>query len=197
MNFGSYILAMVAISWAGAASAYSLFGADWTHLPAPREVRFVICTAGDGVPAGASATIRSAAALWNTNAIRIRFEPDRCLAEYPRVDNVNSIRFAAISPGPLTDGHDNAYASRRNDLKRMQECDIVFNITRQWHAAAGPPAPTQHDLFSVALHEVGHCLGLDHSSVEGAVMFATLPVGRERRVLSSDDISGRREIYGE
>lgn len=188
---------MVAIFWAGATSAYSLFGADWTHLPGPREVRFVISAAGDGVPAGASATIRSAAALLNTNAIRIRFDPDRCLAEYPRVDNVNSIRFADISPGPLTDGHNNAYANRRNDLKRMQECDMVFHIARQWHAAAGPTAPTQHDLFSVALHEFGHCLGLDHSSVEGAVMSATLPVGRERRVLSSDDISGRQKIYGE
>ncbi|MBC9176139.1 matrixin family metalloprotease [Pseudoroseomonas ludipueritiae] len=197
MTWFSSLLTLISVGWASAALGYEVFGADWTHLSSPREVRFVVCTEGKGIPVGASATIRAAADLWSTNAIRIRFDPDRCLAEYPRVDNINTIRFAAINPGPQTDGHDNAYAYRRNDLRRMQECDIVFNIARHWHAGNGSPEPKQHDLLSVALHEFGHCLGLEHSAITNAVMSAALPAGRTRRALQADDIAGRRKLYGQ
>ncbi|MFM9957955.1 MAG: matrixin family metalloprotease [Phycisphaerales bacterium] len=51
------------------------------------------------------------------------------------------------------------------------------------------------DLETVALHEVGHLLGLQHSAVASSVMFALYP-GQNRRVLSSDDIAGIQSLYG-
>lgn len=52
----------------------------------------------------------------------------------------------------------------------------------------------QFDTETVALHEIGHLLGLDHSTVVGSVMFPTY--GGQRRALTLDDIDGIRALYG-
>jgi hypothetical protein len=49
------------------------------------------------------------------------------------------------------------------------------------------------DVETVALHEIGHLLGLDHSSVVGSVMFPSY--GGVRRALTQDDIDGIRRLY--
>jgi hypothetical protein len=49
------------------------------------------------------------------------------------------------------------------------------------------------DVQTVALHEIGHLLGLDHSAVPTSVMFPTYP--GVRRALSQDDIDGIRRLY--
>ncbi|XP_019266103.1 PREDICTED: metalloendoproteinase 3-MMP-like [Nicotiana attenuata] len=52
------------------------------------------------------------------------------------------------------------------------------------------------DLESVAVHEIGHLLGLDHSSKKEAIMFPTLSAGARKVELSSDDIEGVQMLYG-
>ena len=49
------------------------------------------------------------------------------------------------------------------------------------------------DLYSVALHEAGHALGLGHSDRPGAVMY---PYYRSNTGLNQDDIAGIRDLYG-
>jgi peptidoglycan hydrolase-like protein with peptidoglycan-binding domain len=49
------------------------------------------------------------------------------------------------------------------------------------------------DLFTVALHEFGHALGLGHSTVTNAVMYAYY--SGMRRELTADDIQGIRSLY--
>ncbi|XP_027362804.1 metalloendoproteinase 2-MMP-like [Abrus precatorius] len=52
------------------------------------------------------------------------------------------------------------------------------------------------DLESVAVHEIGHLLGLGHSSVEEAIMYPSI-ASRTRKVeLANDDIEGIQQLYG-
>jgi len=52
------------------------------------------------------------------------------------------------------------------------------------------------DLETVALHEIGHCLGMLHSpTVRGAVMFPSVSSNRTLRVLSADDLDGITQLY--
>ncbi|MCL5746586.1 MAG: matrixin family metalloprotease, partial [Acidobacteria bacterium] len=50
------------------------------------------------------------------------------------------------------------------------------------------------DLFTVALHEAGHALGLAHSDKPGSVMY---PYYRQAAGLTADDIAGIRALYGD
>lgn len=54
---------------------------------------------------------------------------------------------------------------------------------------------SQLDVETVALHEIGHILGLDHSDVGGAVMFKSVSANTTNRVLAPDDIEGIRKLY--
>jgi peptidoglycan hydrolase-like protein with peptidoglycan-binding domain len=71
--------------------------------------------------------------------------------------------------------------------------DTHFDEAETWTVTV-PPGAGQFDLTTVAIHEFGHALGLNHSSVPGSVMepFYTGP----RRVLHGDDIAGISSIYG-
>lgn len=52
------------------------------------------------------------------------------------------------------------------------------------------------DLESVAIHEIGHLLGLAHSSVREAVMYPSLKPRKKKVDLSVDDIQGVQALYG-
>ena len=67
--------------------------------------------------------------------------------------------------------------------------DIHFNDTLKW----GTDDPRRWDIFSVALHELGHTLGLVHSSDPDSVMY---PMYRAAvNGLSPADIEAVRSIY--
>ncbi|XP_050282261.1 metalloendoproteinase 4-MMP-like [Quercus robur] len=52
------------------------------------------------------------------------------------------------------------------------------------------------DLESVATHEIGHLLGLGHSSVTEAVMYPSLMPRDQKLELTMDDIEGVQALYG-
>jgi hypothetical protein len=73
--------------------------------------------------------------------------------------------------------------------------DLHFNITKTWvDDPLDPDDGALYDLETVALHEIGHSLGLLHSDVPGSVMSASYDGGK--RELTADDIAGITYIYG-
>ncbi|XP_058192914.1 metalloendoproteinase 2-MMP [Rhododendron vialii] len=52
------------------------------------------------------------------------------------------------------------------------------------------------DLESVAVHELGHVLGLGHSSEREAIMYPTISTGTRKVDLAGDDVEGIQSLYG-
>jgi hypothetical protein len=90
------------------------------------------------------------------------------------------------------------------------EADIFFNSAFAWSAAAAGE-PFRQDIESIALHEVGHMLGLGHSMLgeteligtgrrvvgAEAVMFPiAFSAGAINRSPRADDMAGIADIYG-
>ncbi len=91
------------------------------------------------------------------------------------------------------------------------ESDIFFNTSVNWSVAANGE-PSRYDVESIAVHEVGHLLGLGHSALgetdllqqggrtirgKSAVMFpiAYPPGNTEDRRLKPDDVAGISDVY--
>lgn len=75
----------------------------------------------------------------------------------------------------------------------ISDADIVFNSGESWDVYSGPLRFDGTSEFErVALHELGHALGLNHST-EPAIMQAFVS---DTETLQSDDIAGVTSIYG-
>ena len=75
------------------------------------------------------------------------------------------------------------------------EADIMFNPQTSYSTSETTPEGT-FDLASVATHEVGHLLGLDHSNILSSTMFPTVVAGASfPRDTEVDDRIGISTIY--
>ena len=71
------------------------------------------------------------------------------------------------------------------------ESDIHFDIAEDWAIGFAGPG---FDIFTVAAHEIGHAIGLDHSTVPGSLMNSSYTEAFSG--LQADDILGAQFIYG-
>jgi predicted Zn-dependent protease len=69
--------------------------------------------------------------------------------------------------------------------------DVFFNSNRTWSTAT---TGTSLSIFLVALHEIGHSLGLNHEDDVESIMNSTINFGLTD--LTADDVAGIRSLYG-
>lgn len=72
--------------------------------------------------------------------------------------------------------------------------DIHFDDSENWTLNTRGNHAQPIDLVTVAAHEIGHSLGLDHTTVAGSLMEAIYT--GSHRFLGADDIAGIQSIYG-
>ena len=78
----------------------------------------------------------------------------------------------------------------------LKEADIVFPVT-QTKILSVNPTKSQYDLIGIAMHQIGHMLGIDHSDVPQATMYGVWPPAGDTswRTLEEDDIKAVVDLY--
>jgi hypothetical protein len=89
---------------------------------------------------------------------------------------------------PFSDLNVLAHASLPGD-----DTQIHFNEAQEWTGDTRDSTAGAKDLVTIAAHEIGHALGLDHSNDPNALMYPTYL--KSHRYLDSDDISGIQALY--
>lgn len=86
----------------------------------------------------------------------------------------------------------------RPSTGEILDVDIDVNgVTKTW-TDTSDPALVVEDVENMLTHELGHVLGLGHTSLEMATMYEHAPPGDlAKRVLHEDDIAGLCHIYPE
>lgn len=185
---------------------FQLLDRNWKFQKYPMASAFEYCSTNAPTnPADATqpwpdvlATIQAAADKWkyakkdakNTPIFQFRFSGDDC----PLCPGLNTIEFGTLNDP--TKPAETSYPGISGTHK-MKKCAIRFNSAMSWHVTTDEPKPAEYDLLSVALHEFGHCVGLDDVPSGSAVMSVGLKPGEKRRDLQPDDIAGRNKIYGD
>ena len=183
---------------------YATSGGSWTF---PSRITFSFAPDGTsvgGVSSNLFATLNAvaptatwqaafekAAALWSAYAnINLALVPDNgapigATGNQQDDPNFGDIRFAMIpqQSGTL------AYAFLPPPFNGGSDAgDIVFNSNIAWQVN------NNYDVETVAFHEIGHALGLEHSSTSSALMYAYY--NGIKQLPTADDISGIQSIYG-
>jgi len=183
----------------GVSAQYVPWGPKWAASDIPVSVRYN----GAAEPAGLNVPtyLQAAMATWSSvTAQSFRFSwaglatggYDTC-GSTP-ADGVNTVLFGTFSDSHILAATCVSYRVATDGPHRA-EFDMLINKSTTWSVGDATPA-NAFDLPSTVLHELGHALGLDHTTTTGAVMVATLAPGKRVRSLAADDVAGIRALYG-
>ena len=87
------------------------------------------------------------------------------------------------------------YISQTGD-DRIYDADIYTNTAYDYYSSGEASCSGEYDINGIMTHEVGHVIGLGHSSVAGATMYPSVGAcDLSPRSLAADDIAGRDDLY--
>ena len=147
-----------------------------------------------------NAAAQAATQDWNAVIGGIQFQTTTATGTASERNRVNEMVFAANIFGEAFDTNTIAVATTFRIGNSRTEGDIIFNSARNWGVYNGPTQSGLIDLKRVALHELGHVLGLNHPDEAGQTFPAPLPIMNSRAssndTLTPDDITGVQNLYG-
>lgn len=185
-------VAAAAILTAAGVSAYSSY-AKW----ASGSATFYVNPANSDVSASAANTaVQYAMNVWNTSGSSFRFQYGGTVSDTSTAyDNRNVVILRNASNGSAI----GTTYSWWDSSQRLLDSDIVL-----WDGGfkfytgsigCGGVANSAY-LEDIATHELGHALGLNHSSASDATMYPSYSYcSQALRTLASDDINGIKALY--
>jgi YVTN family beta-propeller protein len=174
------------------------------YWPAGRAIRFAISQEGDPANVDGSdiTALEQAFATWAAVPgadLEFAERPLTAQKDVSAADGVNLLTFedshVELPPNTcaqtftLTLTQRGAYSDTMGLPGQLLDADIVFNRNMKFRTPTYDPGTHGIDLESVAIHEIGHLLGLDHSGVCGSTMFPLLQPGSGATSLELDDQS--------
>lgn len=147
------------------------------------------------VAGGAHQAMQAAAATWGQQGVAFQFTGGGATGAGTGAcgggtDGQNTVGWGPQSGSVLAVTC--SWFSNSGNPKPAVEFDMQFDPDWNWTLGS----PTSVDLQSVALHEFGHALGLNHSGDGSAVMYASYSSGSQKRTPTADDVAGLTAIYG-
>jgi MYXO-CTERM domain-containing protein len=176
----------------GLGNAWVAEGPKWATFP----VAFALAMPGSrdvGLEAGNEIDV--AGRSWSTvkcTAFRATFSGTTM--NPPGDDGVNGVYFHDVMwPTDLTPKGVAQTVVHMNASNQITDADIHVNGQDYTFSLQGGGAIP--DVRAIVTHEMGHALGLGHSTVMGATMWATYPGGIAWRSLEQDDRDGVCALY--
>lgn len=162
-------------------SHYSLFGSKQKWPPSKYHLTYGFAP---GTPSEAMTPVARALRTW---AASTQFKFSRHI-DYKKADIKISFEYGDHGDGSSFDGPGGILAHAYSPTHG----NFHYDADEPWSVGA---LEGYYDLETVALHEIGHLLGLAHSSVEGAIMYPYISSGVTKLDLHHDDIHGIRALY--
>jgi hypothetical protein len=161
----------------------------WDHMPL--DYAYVDDTR---LPPGSSSAVARAFEAWSeVDATSAAFEAEPAFDARPRSEyDDHQVVFLAEEWPYGEDALAITAVWSNEQTGQLVHFDIRVNPTVAWSLDGDPDC---FDLESALTHEVGHVLGLDHSELTEATMYAELAPGHVRRGLHEDDEDGLRFLY--